>query len=59
MDDYNEKNSFSLLEESILLLQNRNTHLSNDLFIKFKCFEMMHSKNGGLLEINKNLIKKI
>jgi len=42
-----------------MLLQNRNTRLSNELFIKFKCFEMMHSKNGGLLEINKNLIKKI
>ena len=32
---------------------------SNDNFIKFKVFEMMQSKNGGQVEINKSLIKKI
>jgi hypothetical protein len=40
MDDYNEKNSFSLLEESILLLQNgkateKKVVIKNKLF---KCF---------------------
>ena len=31
------------------------SHLSNDLFIKFKVFEMMQYKNGGSIEINKSL----
>ncbi len=40
MDDYNEKNSFSLLEESILLLQNgkateKKVDIKNRLFKYF------------------------
>lgn len=33
--------------------------MSNDHFIKFKVFEMMQSRNGGQIEINKSLIKRI
>jgi hypothetical protein len=33
--------------------------ISNDHLIKFKVFEMMQSKNGGQIEINKSLIKRI
>lgn len=43
----------------MLLKRSAWSHLSNDLFIKFKVFEMMQSKNGGSIEINKSLIRKI
>ena len=33
--------------------------ISNDHLIKFKVFEMMQSKTGGQIEINKSLIKRI
>ena len=35
------------------------SYLQNDYFIKFKFFEVMKSKNGTAVEINKSLIKKI
>lgn len=47
------QNSNKLLTRSLF------SHLSNEFFMKFKVFEMMQSKNGGSIEINKSLIKKI
>lgn len=46
-------------EKKMVLKRTPWSHLQNDYFIKFKFFEVMKSKNGGAVEINKSLIKKI
>lgn len=43
----------------LVKLANSQSSFSNEHFIVFKVFEMMHNKQGGAVKINNQLIKKI